>query len=383
MTVASPLSPAAAAFAPDEAELRAAIEAAAKRLPDARADFPAAWQALSATGLFALPFAAEDGGLGLRLPAVMNVVEGLGQHAADPGLVFSACTHLCALGLPVARFAAPELAAELLPRIQDGTLIGAHAITEPDAGSAAFDMTTSAVPVPGGWRISGEKCFISNSTVAGMFVVYARSNPDAGALSGFSAFLVPAGAPGLTIGRATPKIGLGSSPFGPLWFDGVFVPDSHVLGRPGMGYAILDFVMKREILITFAGHLGQMQRRFDALRDHVRARRQGGVRIASHQSVGHRVVDGFIRLETARMWLYRAAEAVAAGQSAAREIAVAKLLVSEANLDLALDAVRLRGGAGYLAEAGHGAEVADALGGVIYSGSSEIQRHRIAATLGF
>lgn len=376
-------STASGSFSPDETDLRAAIETAARRLPSPLADADASWRALADTGLFTLPFDEASGGMAQRLPAVMNVIEGLGQSCADSGLVFSACTHLCSLGLPLARFAGPDLRAELLPAVMDGSLIGAHAITEPDAGSAAFDMRTRAVRVPGGWRLDGEKCFISNSTRAGMIVVYARTDADAGPLSGFSALLVPAEAPGLTVGASTPKIGLASSGFGPLWFDGVFVPDSFVLGRPGMGYAILDFVMKREILLTFAGHLGQMQRRMDGLRDHVRNRRQGGQRIGGHQAVGHRVVEDFIRVETARMWLYRAGEAVERGHAATREIAVAKLLTSEANLELALDAVRLRGGAGYLAEAGHGAEVADALGGVIYSGSSEIQRNRIAATLGF
>lgn len=373
-------------FTPDETELTEAIARAAARIgrdmPREAAGFPQdAWAALAETGLFAMAFAPEAGGLGASLCAVMRAYEILGASLPDAGLVFSASTHLCALGLPLARFGSAEARAELLPAVIEGRLIGAHAISEPDAGSAAFDMKTRATPAPGGWRLSGEKCFVSNGPVAGMITVYARS-ADTGPLSGFSAFLVEAGSPGLTVAPPTPKIGLKSSDFGALYLDGVFVPEARVLGRPGMGYAVLDHVMKREILITFAGHLGQMSRRFDESRAHVRARVQGGQRLSQHQAVAHRVVDGFIALETARMWLDRAGAALDRGEGAAREVAIAKLLTAEANLTLACDAIRLRGAAGYLAEAGLGPDLTDAIGGVIYSGSSDIQRNRIAATLG-
>ncbi|MFV0334839.1 MAG: acyl-CoA dehydrogenase family protein [Tropicimonas sp.] len=373
----------------EEVEYREAIARAAPRIlgtlsqADGSQFLPMqAWRELAETGLFALPFAPEDGGLGVRLSAVMHVFETLGMGLPDAGFTFSACTHLCALGLPLARFGSAEAREALLPGVIGGGLIGAHAISEADAGSAAFEMRTTGRRVDGGWELDGEKHFVSNGPVAGMIAVYARTTPEADALSGFSAFLVPADSPGLTRGIPTPKIGLKTSPFGTLFLDRVFVPDHMVLGAPGRGFAVLDYVMKREILITFAAHLGQMQRRFDGLRNHVRTRKQGGQRISAHQSVSNRVVDDFIKLETARMWLYRAGAEIDAGRGAAREVAIAKLLVAEANLDVALDAVRLHGAAGYLDEADMGTEVADALGGVIYSGSSEIQRNRIAATLG-
>ncbi|MFV0386838.1 acyl-CoA dehydrogenase family protein [Paracoccus sp. (in: a-proteobacteria)] len=371
----------------DEVELREAIaraaEVIARELPDSPDRFPRrAWRALSDTGLFALPFDAEHGGLDIRLTAVMRIFETIGETIPDNGFSFAACTHLCALGYPLHRFGTDEAKASLMSGVIDGSNIGAHAISEPDAGSAAFTMKTSADAVPGGWRLNGEKCYVSNAPFADTIVIYARTDQDASALSGFSAFLVRADTPGLTVSAPADKIGLKTAEFGALYLDGAFVPDTMVLGRPGMGYAILDNVMKYEVLLTFVTHLGQMQRRFDALRDFVRQRHQDDQRISSFQSVSNRVVDDFVRLETARMWLYRAGQALEQGGSALREVAIAKLLTSEANLELALDAVRLRGAAGYLAEAGLDTELIDAVGGVIYSGSSEIQRNRIAATLG-
>lgn len=341
-----------------------------------------AWLALAGTGMFMLPFSEDEGGMDVSLPGVLKFFEALGREIPDNGFTFLACTHLCALCMPLARFGSDGAKAEFLTRAMTGELIGAHAISEPGAGSAAFDMKTRAVPVDGGWQITGEKCFVSNGPFADVVVIYACTDPEAGPLNGYSAFLMPSASPGVSRGRATPKIGLKTSPFGPIYLDGVFVPDEMVLGAPGLGYAVLDHVMKREVLITFIAHLGQMSRRFDGTRDYVRGRNQGGRRLSQYQSVANRVVDGFIRLETARMWLYHAAEVLQHGQNGTREVSIAKLLCSEANLDNALDAVRLRGASGYLEEAGLGHEVTDALGSVIYSGSSEIQRNRIAATLG-
>lgn len=374
-------------FSADETELcnaiKRAVQAIGQGLPEDRSDFPRdSWDALAGTGLFGLPFTADEGGLGLRLTGVMGVFETLGAAMPDNGLTFSACTHLCALAMPLARFGQPQTCARLLPDVIEGQLIGAHAISEPDVGSAAFEMKTHARQTAGGWLLKGEKCYVSNSPFADLVVVYARSAENVRPLSGFSAFLVPTDAAGVTVTASTPKIGLKTSQFGALHFDDVFVPDDMVLGQPGRGYAILDNVMKHEVLITFVAHLGQMQRRFDDTRGYVRGRRQGRTRLSAHQAVSHRLVDDFIKLETARMWLYRAANALEQGQSGAREVAIAKLLTAEANLDLAVDAIRLRGAAGYLAEAGLDTELTDAIGGVIYSGSSEIQRNRIAATLG-
>lgn len=376
----------APAWSADERELRAAVEAAALRVnrePRGEKGFsPAIWDAVARTGLFNLPFDPQEGGLGASLSATMNVFEGLGQTLDDAGMAFAACTHLCALALPLARFGSAQARAAFLPAALDGSLIGAHAISEPHSGSAAFEMSTRAVETAEGWRLRGEKCFVSNAPFAGMFVIYARSDEKAGPLSGFSAFLAPADAPGLVVGAPAPKIGLDSAEFASLYLDDVLVPRSHVLGRPGLGFSILDHVMKREIVVTFAAHLGQMARRFERTRKHARSRIQSGSRISAFQAVSHRIVDDFVKLETARMWLYRAGAELDAGAQASRAVSIAKLLCSEANLDIAVSALRLHGAAGYLAEAGLGRELCDAAGGVIYSGSSEIQRNRIAATLG-
>lgn len=372
----------------DQNELREAIEKSIERIntklpgPFGSDVFPSdAWTEMAETGIFSLPFEPGFGGLGVDLPTLIHIFEGLGQTCQDPGFAFAVCTNLCSLAYPLVRFGSPELQEQYLDKIIAGQLIGAHAITEPDSGSSAFDMKTRAEKTERGWLLNGEKSFVSNAPFADMLVVYACTDPTKGTLSGFSTFLVPKDSPGLQVSRPSEKIGLKTSQFGSLFMDRVFVPDSHVIGRVGMGYSILDYVMKREILITFAAHIGQLQARFEKTKDYVKHRQQFGQRISLFQSVSHRIVDNYIALETAKMWLFRAAEQVQNGAQASRDVAIAKLLCSEANLAQAIDAVRLHGAAGYLTETGIGNAITDALGGVIYSGTSDIQRNRIAATL--
>jgi len=376
-------------FTADECTFRNTMEKVAQQIngklprPGKTSVFPSeAWQLLCESGLLLLPFSEKDGGLGASMRTTMYVIEGFARNCEDAGLVFAACTHLCSVGVPVARFASDMLRTKYLPGIVSGQYIGAHAITEPSSGSSAFDMKTVAEKRDDGWHLNGEKCFISNAPFADLIAVYARSDQSRGALSGFTCFLVPRDTPGLTVGSADKKIGLHTAQFASLYLDDAVVPDTHVIGRPGMGFSILDYVMKREILITFAARLGEMGRTFETTRDHVRNRQQFGQKISAFQSVSHRVVDGFIGLETARMWLYRAAQLVDDGRQATREIAIAKLLCSETDVTLAIDALRLQGASGYLSANSLGQSIADALGGVIYSGTSEIQRNRIAAALG-
>jgi alkylation response protein AidB-like acyl-CoA dehydrogenase len=377
------------ALTEEQAALRAGIAAWADDLSrDHRAREDAAgfsfetWRRVGESGVLGLPFAPEHGGLGQDVLGTMHVLEELGHRCRDAGLLFVVATQICSTGIPVQRFGSACQKSAWLPELIAGRCIGAHAITEPDAGSSAFEMRTRAVREGNRWRLDGSKCFISNAPIADLITVYARTDPDKGVLGGFSAFLVETGRPGVSVGPPQAKMGLKTAPLADVHLDGILLDEDAVIGRPGMGFAILDHVMKWEILLSFVINVGEMRHRLERCLAYARERRQGGQPIGKHQAVAHKLVDMHLRIETARLWLYRAGAKLAANQPVTTELAAAKLLASEANVQTALDAITLHGGNGYMSEFGLEAELRNAVGGMIYSGTSEIQRNRIAAMLG-
>ncbi|WP_405983448.1 acyl-CoA dehydrogenase family protein [Streptomyces sp. NBC_00872] len=339
------------------------------------------WKLIRETGILALPFDERWGGLGQSLLTTMYLLEGLGEHCRDSGLSFSVTTTMASTGVPVDKFGTDEQKERYLTRICSGELIGAHAITEAEGGSDAMAMTTRAVRDGDQFVLNGSKIFVSNGPVADVFVVYARTHPDGGAL-GVTAFLVDRDTPGLTIGKPTKKMGLRTSPLSELFFDECRIPRTQVLGRVGGGFIVLDYVMKREILFSFVVNVGEMQHRLDRCLDYAKTRRSFGKPIGSYQSVANKIVDTKIRLETARKWLYDTGERLAAGENVTTDLAIAKLVTSESNLATSLIAVQIFGGHGYMTEYGLEKDVRNAVAGTIYSGTTEIQYNRIASMLG-
>ncbi|MGZ2359986.1 acyl-CoA dehydrogenase family protein [Streptomyces sp. 372A] len=372
----------------DQADLRAGLARWGEALSadhiaqDERAEFSwEKWKLVRRSGILALPFAEEHGGLGQSLLTTMYVLEGLGEHCRDAGLNFCVTTTLASTGVPLMRFGTPAQKETYLPRISSGEAIGAHAITESESGSDAMAMATRAERDGDDFVLNGSKCFVSNGPVADVFVVYARTHPDGGAL-GVTAFLVDRDTPGLTVGKPVKKMGLRTSPLSELYFDDCRIPRDRVLGRVGGGFIVLDHVMKREILLSFIVNVGEMQHRFDRCVEYARTRRSFGRTIGSYQSVANKIVDAKIGLESARKWLYDTAERLEEGQDVTEDLAIAKLVTSEANLAGSLTAVQIFGGHGYMSEYGLEIDVRNAVGGTIYSGSNEIQYNRIASKLG-
>lgn len=343
---------------------------------------PARLQALRDSGLCALTVPEEFGGLGLNAGETVRVLEYLGTICPDSGLGFSLATHLCSTCVPVARFGSDQMRAELLPQLAAGALIGAHAITEPDSGSDAFAMKTATRRQGDDYILSGEKCFISNAPIADITVVYARTHPDKGALGGFSALAVPRGVPGFSVGQSRHKMGLRTAPMADIHMNAVRLDADSVIGREGQGFSILDYVMKWEILCVFALQVGEMRAQLKRAITHARERQQFGQAISGYQAVSHRIADMHLRVENAANWLARGVAAMQGGGKASLEIASAKLAISEANVANSLDAIMVHGGAGYMTESGVEAGLRNAVGGLIYSGTSDIQRNRIAAMIG-
>ncbi|MFB8102788.1 MULTISPECIES: acyl-CoA dehydrogenase family protein [Streptomyces] len=349
---------------------------------DARSAFePGRWRSLAESGVLGLPFPQQWGGAGQSLLTTLHVLETLGETCRESGLNFCATTSMASTGVPLTAFGSDALRERYLPGICSGELIGAHAITEPDSGSDAMAMTTRAERDGTHYVLTGGKAFVSNGPIADVFVVYARTRPEGGPL-GTTAFLVDRDTPGLSVGGPTAKMGLRTAPLSTLHLDGCRIPADRVLGRSGGGLLVLDHVMKREILFGFTVQLGEMRHRLERTVAYARERRAFGHPIGDYQAVSHRVVDMKIRTETAAKWLYDTAERLAAGEDVTADLAMTKILASEAALATSLSAVRVFGGAGYLTEVGLEKEVRAAVAGTLYSGTNDIQYNHVASTLG-
>ncbi len=339
------------------------------------------WKLVGDSGLLRLPFDPEWGGLGYDLLTTMFVLEGLGYGCRDNGLNSCVATQLVSTGIPLQRFGSKELKDRYLRSIAEGTRIGAHAITERQGGSDAASMRTSAVRQDDHFVINGEKCFISNGPVADIFLLYVRTKEGSGPF-GMTCFIVERDTPGFEIGPTIEKMGLRTSPFCNLTFDNCRVPAANMVGREGKGFLILDYVMKWEVLCAFVVSLGAMRNRLERCVEFARSRTQFGSKIGSYQLIASKIVDMQIGLETARMWLYDTATEFLSGENVTMDLAITKLVTSEANVKSAADAVQIFGGRGYLTEFGLEKDLRDATGGTIYSGTSEIQRDKIARMLG-
>jgi alkylation response protein AidB-like acyl-CoA dehydrogenase len=339
------------------------------------------WQRCADFGLHGLPLPEEFGGQGADILTTVLAMEGLGYGCRDQGLLFSIHAHMWAVELPILAYGSTEQKQRYLPGLCSGALIGAHGMSEPDSGSDAFRLATRAKPHGDGYVLNGTKTFVTNAPVADVFVLFATVNAEAGAW-GVTAFLLDRGTPGLTVGRPIAKMGLTTSPMAEVVLEDAFVPRSALLGAEGQGVPVFNHSMGWERSCILASTVGGMEWQLERSLAYVRERRQFGKRIGDFQLIASKIVDMKVRLETSRLLLYRAASAQASGRDGAMEAAMAKLYIGEAAVQSALDAVQVHGGYGYTREYGMEQTLRDAIGGRLYSGTSEIQRIIIARYLG-
>lgn len=339
------------------------------------------WQRCAEFGILGLSLPEEYGGSGLDVLSTMLAMEALGYACRDNGLLFALNAQMWAVQTPIHRFASPEQRAHYLPRLVRGEIIGAHAITEPGSGSDAFAMSATAVRRGDGYVLNGTKTFVSNAPVADLFLVFATTNRAKGFL-GITAFLIDKGQPGLGVGKPIEKMGLRTAPYSEVILDGCELPASARLGNEGNGGTIFKHSMGWERSCILASHVGAMERQLDACVEYAKSRQQFGQPIGKNQGVSSMLVDMKLRLETSRLLLYHAGWLRAQGQEAVQEVALAKLYLSECFVQSSLQAIQIHGGYGYSTESGIERDLRDALGGRIYSGTSEIQRDIVARSMG-
>ncbi|QQM38451.1 L-prolyl-[peptidyl-carrier protein] dehydrogenase [Streptomyces liliifuscus] len=378
------------AFDPDVEEMRTMIVAFARRELGGRPEqsdtgfdpdeFRRRWMLAGKQGVVGGVMPLEYGGSGLDAVAASAVMEALGYGCSDTGFAFSVAAHLFACLMPIVEFGTEEQKRRLLPALCSGERVAAHAITEPEAGSDALNLRTRAEFRGDHYVLHGSKCFTTNAPVADVFVVQAATEPGGG-FFGLTAFVVEADTPGLSVGPPHNKVGLRGSPTADVHFDGCVVPAADVLGVEGTGAGVFSSSMKWERTCLFAAYLGAMQRVLESTIDYAGEREQFGAPIGSFQAVSHRLVDMTLRLESARLVLYKAAWGLARGDEDDVAPALAKLAVSEAAVQVGLDAIQLRGALG-IVEGEAETLLRDALPSRVFSGTNEIQKNNIARALG-
>ena len=332
---------------------------------------------LREAGFLAMAVPAAHGGVDSDLRSYVVIMEELGK-------VFpTACTTLTPHWFAtkvIARAVRAEWVAPFLAEVTDGALLGAIALTEPNAGSDLAAATTRARPVDGSWVIDGQKRFITNGGVADFYQVLARTGGDGPGV--LSLFFVEGDRPGITSGRLEKKMGLRSSPTAEMYFDGVTVPEDHLVGEAGRGFAETMQGMEEGRIMVAALSLGIAQGALDHAVAYAAARRQFGKPIAAFQGLQFLIADMGIRVEAARSLIYDAAEAYLAGRpDAARLAAMAKTFASDAAMAVTTDAVQVLGGSGYVTDFPVEMLMRDAKINQIYEGTNQIQRMLIARSL--
>ena len=339
------------------------------------------WERCARFGVQGLPIPTDLGGQGVGLPETIAAMEGLGYACPDNGLIFALNASMWTVSIPILLYGTEEQRRRYLPRLCDGSLVGANGASEPEAGSDIFGMEATAERSDDGWVLNGRKIWVTSGPVADLFVCYAVTDPGRG-IMGLSAFLIPKGAKGFRVVREIAKLGVRTVPMGELAFEDCRVPLDALLGRRGRGAEVFNASMEWERGSILAGSLGTMRRGLEACIDHARKRRQFGKPIGKFQAVANRIVEMKLRLETARPLVYKIGWLKAQGKDATMEAALAKLYVSDCFVKNSLDAVQIFGASGFATELGIERDLRDSVGSLIYSGTSDIQRNIIARELG-
>lgn len=340
------------------------------------------WNRCAEFGIQGLFVPQEYGGMGLDLMTTIYVLEGLGYGCPDNGLTFALNGQMWSVEEPLLNFGTEAQKQHYLRALCAGEMIAAHGMTEPQSGSDAFSLHTRAQKVDGGYVLNGEKEFISLAPVADVALVFAQTNPKVKQW-GVSAFLVDRTTPGYLASPHREKMGLRTSPFGGFALVDCFVPEANRLAREGSGVAIFTSSMEYERSFIFASHVGAMARQLEKCIAYANERQQFGQAIGQFQSVSNRIADMRLRLETSRLMLYKSAWQKQTGhKDSALTASLAKLHISEAYVASSLEAIRIFGAAGYIAESEIERDLRDSIGGVIYSGTSDLQRNFIARIVG-
>ena len=342
-------------------------------------EFPRAlWPRLGELGVLGITVEEEFGGPGLGYLEHVVAMEEISRGSASVGLSYGAHSNLCVN--QIRRNGTDAQKRSYLPKLLTGEHVGALAMSEPGAGSDVVSMTMRAEKKGDRYLLNGTKFWITNGPCADVLVVYAKTEPAAGA-RGMTAFVVERTFSGFRTAQKLDKLGMRGSDTGELIFENCEVPAENVLGGVGMGVNVLMSGLDYERAVLAAGPLGIMQAAMDIVVPYVHERKQFGAPIGTFQLVQGKLADMYTTMNACKAYVYAVARACDRGETTRKDAAGAILFAAEKATLLALDAVQLLGGNGYINDYATGRLLRDAKLYEIGAGTSEIRRWLIGREL--
>ncbi len=336
------------------------------------------WPQMGALGLHGITVEEEYGGSGLGYLAHCLAMEEISRASAAVGLSYGAHSNLCVN--QIRRNASEEQKRRYLPKLLSGEHVGALAMSEANSGSDVVSMRLRADRKGDRYVLNGAKMWITNGPFASVLVVYAKTDPGAGA-HGITAFLIESGFKGFGLGQKLDKLGMRGSPTCELVFEDCEVPLENVMGAVGHGVNVLMSGLDYERVVLAAGPLGIMQACLDICLPYVRERKQFGQAIGEFELVQGKLADMYTGLNACRAYVHAVARACDLGKTSRKDAAGALLFAAERATQTTLDAIQLLGGNGYINDYPTGRLLRDAKLYEIGAGTSEIRRMLIGREL--
>jgi isovaleryl-CoA dehydrogenase len=334
--------------------------------------FPRAlWPKLGALGLHGVTVEEEFGGAGLGYLAHCVAMEEVSRASASVGLSYGAHSNLCVN--QIHRNGSDDQKRRYLPKLVSGEQVGALAMSETGAGSDVVSLRTRAERKGDRYLLNGSKMWITNAGEADTLIIYAKTDPEAGP-RGITAFLVEKSFAGFSVAQKLDKLGMRGSPTGELVFEDCEVPEENVLGTVGKGVNVLMSGLDYERVVLSAGPLGIMQACMDVVVPYVHERKQFGQSIGEFQLIQGKLADMYTTMNACRAYVYAVAAACDRGETTRKDAAGAILYAAERATQMALEAIQILGGNGYINDYATGRLLRDAKLYEIGAGTSEIRR---------
>lgn len=322
-------------------------------------------------GLMGIPIPSKYGGSEMDFISYIIAIHEISKVSATVGVILS--VHTSVGTNPILYFGTEEQKQKYVPKLAAGACLGAFCLTEPSAGSDAGSLKSKAALDGDHYVINGSKVFITNGGEADVYIVFASTDPSAGA-KGITAFIVEKGTPGLVIGKDEHKMGLHGSRTVQLTFEDMKVPKENVLGEVGQGFKIALANLDVGRIGIAAQALGIAEAAYEEAANYAKERVQFGRPISAQQGVGFKLADMATSVEASKLLVYRAAELRAKGLNCGKEASIAKLFASKTAMEVTTEAIQVFGGYGYTKEYPVERYFRDAKVTEIYEGTSEIQR---------
>jgi isovaleryl-CoA dehydrogenase len=336
------------------------------------------WPRMGALGLLGITVEEEYGGAGLGYLEQAIAVEEISRGSAAVGLSYGAHSNLCVN--QIRRNGSDDIKRRYLPKLISGEHVGSLAMSETGAGSDVVSMKLRAEKKGDRYVLNGTKMWITNSPDAQVIVVYAKTDPATGP-RGMTTFVVETGFKGFKVAQKLDKMGMRGSSTGELVFEDVEIPEENVLGQVGKGVNVLMSGLDYERAVLAAGPLGIMQSCMDIVVPYIHERKQFGQPIGTFQLIQGKVADMYTVMNAARAYVYAVNRACDAGKTTRKDAAGAILYAAEKATLIALDAIQILGGNGYINDYPTGRFLRDAKLYEIGAGTSEIRRWLIGREL--